>query len=174
MKLRLNEMDDAAALSDFYLRNADHLRSWEPKREHDYHSIDSWSQRLRDRLQEFESGVSAHFLSYEAATGNVLATCSLTNIARGPFQAGNLGYAVCKMHEGKGLMQQLCQYVIAFAFDDLCLNRVMANYMPHNLRSEVLLKKLGFEREGLARKYLCINGKWEDHVLTSLINAGNT
>jgi len=70
-------------------------------------------------------------------------------------------------------MKQLCAYVISFAFKELGLNRVMANYMPKNIRSECLLRSLGFEREGFARKYLCINGKWEDHVLTSLINPKN-
>ncbi|MGL5537110.1 MAG: 30S ribosomal protein S5 alanine N-acetyltransferase, partial [Aeromonas veronii] len=33
-----------------------------------------------------------------------------------------------------------------------------------------LLERLGFEREGFARAYLMINGRWEDHILTSLIN----
>lgn len=174
MELRLIEIGDAEALSAFYLRNTDHLLPWEPQRESGFHSANSWGQRLRDRLVEFESGASAHFLAYDGSAGEVVATCSLTNISRGPFQAGNLGYAVCKNHEGKGLMKQLCQYVIAIAFGDMGLNRVMANYMPGNLRSEALLNQLGFEREGMARKYLCINGKWEDHVLTSLINPSNT
>jgi ribosomal-protein-alanine N-acetyltransferase len=45
----------------------------------------------------------------------------------------------------------------------------MANYMPSNVRSASLLSRLGFEREGYARAYLFINGKWEDMVLTSLV-----
>jgi ribosomal-protein-alanine N-acetyltransferase len=174
MEQRLNEIDDAEALSDFYLRNKDHLQPWEPERDPDYHSVNSWELRLQDRMVEFETGTSAHFLTFEPSTSCVVAICSLTNIVRGPFQAGNLGYAVCKSHEGRGLMKELCQHVIEFAFDNLHLNRVMANYMPRNLRSEALLNYLGFESEGLARKYLCINGKWEDHVLTSLINPAHT
>jgi ribosomal-protein-alanine N-acetyltransferase len=55
-------------------------------------------------------------------------------------------------------------------FDDLGLHRIMAGYLPHNKRSGKLLDRLGFEKEGLARKYLKINGRWEDHLLTSLIN----
>jgi [ribosomal protein S5]-alanine N-acetyltransferase len=51
------------------------------------------------------------------------------------------------------------------------LSRIMANHRPENTRSANLLAKLGFEREGLARAYLRINGAWADHVLTSLINA---
>jgi ribosomal-protein-alanine N-acetyltransferase len=46
----------------------------------------------------------------------------------------------------------------------------MANYMPANERSGKLLSRLGFEREGLAKRYLYINGRWEDHVLTALLN----
>lgn len=46
----------------------------------------------------------------------------------------------------------------------------MANYTPSNIRSEKLLTKLGFEKEGLAKSYFKIAGSWQDHVLTSKIN----
>lgn len=42
--------------------------------------------------------------------------------------------------------------------------------MPANRRSGALLARLGFEQEGYARDYLMINGRWEDHVLTALLN----
>jgi len=35
-----------------------------------------------------------------------------------------------------------------------------------------VLRRCGFQVEGLAPAYLLINGKWEDHVLTSIINPG--
>lgn len=50
------------------------------------------------------------------------------------------------------------------------MHRIMANYMPHNQRSGALLARLGFEREGYAKDYLLIDGKWQDHVLTALTN----
>ena len=40
-------------------------------------------------------------------------------------------------------------------------------------RSGRLLERLGFEREGYARRYLCIAGAWEDHVLTALVRPGD-
>ena len=46
----------------------------------------------------------------------------------------------------------------------------MANHMLANKRSEALLQSLGFKREGVTKSYILINGKWEDHVLNSLIN----
>ncbi|MDG2718812.1 30S ribosomal protein S5 alanine N-acetyltransferase, partial [Vibrio parahaemolyticus] len=48
--------------------------------------------------------------------------------------------------------------------------RIQAGYMPHNKRSEAVLEHVGFNREGYAKDYLLINGEWQDHVLTSLIN----
>ena len=36
--------------------------------------------------------------------------------------------------------------------------------MPWNTPSLRVLEKNGYEREGISREYLYINGKWEDHV----------
>jgi ribosomal-protein-alanine N-acetyltransferase len=55
--------------------------------------------------------------------------------------------------------------VIPFAFGALRLHRVEAACIPTNAASMRLLEKAGFEREGYARQYLCINGAWQDHVL---------
>lgn len=81
-----------------------------------------------------------------------------------------MGYGVSKVYEGTGVMTRVCAAAIDHAFKELGLNRVAANYMPRNQRSENFLGKLGFFEEGLARRYLKINGKWEDHVITSLLN----
>ncbi len=88
--------------------------------------------------------------------------------------ACHMGYSVDQKYEGKGVMKALCQNVINYAFEELSLNRVMANYMPRNHRSAKLLQSLGFCIEGEVKRYLQINGVWEDHVLTSLLNPGNT
>lgn len=60
-----------------------------------------------------------------------------------------------------------------FAFGTLRLHRIMANYLPHNTRSGAVLSRLGFKREGYAEAYLFINGKWQDHILTPLVNPEN-
>lgn len=48
--------------------------------------------------------------------------------------------------------------------------RIQASYIPDNVRSGRLLQRLGFQREGLAPRYLFIDGAWRDHVITALIN----
>ena len=67
-------------------------------------------------------------------------------------------------------MSEAIKKAIDYMFCEQNIHRIMANYMPSNTRSAKLLKKLGFTIEGLAKDYLLINGKWEDHVLTSLTN----
>lgn len=166
--IRLCRMQDAAAIARFYADNAEHLGPWEPKRSPAYHLEAAWEARLAQWVRLRNEGRAANFLMLDEE--RVIAVCNLNNIVRGVFQAGYMGYAVSADQEGKGVMHQLCQYVVDYAFDVLNLNRIMANYMPTNKRSENLLMRLGFQREGLAKRYLYINGRWEDHVLTALLN----
>ena len=51
----------------------------------------------------------------------------------------------------------------------LRLHRIEAACIPDNLRSLRLLEKAGFQREGLLRSYLRINGVWQDHYLYALV-----
>jgi [ribosomal protein S5]-alanine N-acetyltransferase len=60
--------------------------------------------------------------------------------------------------------------LIPFAFDSLRLHRLEAACIPTNEASIGLLQKSGFQREGYAREYLCINGIWQDHLLFARLN----
>ena len=58
---------------------------------------------------------------------------------------------------------------IPFVFDTLRLHRLEAACLPRNEASIRLLERVGFSREGLARRYLKINGRWQDHVTFALL-----
>ncbi|WP_160151542.1 GNAT family N-acetyltransferase [Microbulbifer sp. ALW1] len=174
MEVRIVSVGDAAQLSRFYKENEEHLRAWEPRRDSGYHSVEAWKHRLKQCSSTKHDSSSVHFVLTESDCDNIMGICFLTNIVKGPFMACNMGYAVACKYEGKGFMKILCQKALDYAFKELTLNRVMANYMPSNHRSAKLLKSLGFTKEGEAKRYLKINGSWEDHVLTSLLNPGNT
>ena len=102
--------------------------------------------------------------------GPVVAMASLTGVMRGPLQSCYLGYRMGSRHQGRGLMREACEAVIAHAFGPMQLRRVQANYVPVNERSANLLRRLGFVVEGYARDYLYIDGRFRDHVLTSKTN----
>lgn len=168
MEIRLATQGDAAGLAAYFASNVAHFQPWEPVREVGFYSLASVAARLVEYEQQHINGSAAHFIGL--VKGQVVAHCFLTNIIYGPLQGCYMGYGVAKEHEGTGVASAVCLTAMNYAFNKLGLNRIMANYMPSNIRSARLLKKLGFRKEGLAKKYLKINGTWQDHVLTSKLN----
>ena len=51
-----------------------------------------------------------------------------------------------------------------FAFDELHLHRLQVAIIPRNSASRRVVEKLDLREEGIAERYLEINGTWEDHV----------
>lgn len=164
--LRSLTKEDGQALKEFEDKNSDHLGPWETS------SNDPIEKRLQGLLKDMEEGRSIRFLifSKENPTGPIIGMCNFTQIFRGYFQACILGYKIDKDCEGKGFMFEALQATIRHMFHVENIHRIIANYVPRNLRSASVLKKLGFAIEGHAKDYLLINGVWEDHVLTSLTN----
>jgi ribosomal-protein-alanine N-acetyltransferase len=161
------------ALARFYRDNfAGHLDRWSPPPPEGGFGAQYWAGRLAEFEKEFEAGSAARWvlLLRAAPAPEVLGTCSFTQIVRGPFRACVLGYQVARSHEGQGFMHEALCASLDYAFRELRLHRVMANYRPENARSARLLERLGFAREGYAREYLFIDGAWRDHVLTSKTN----
>ena len=60
-------------------------------------------------------------------------------------------------------MTQALQLALRFAFNQLRLNRLEANIQPRNLASKSLVRRAGFVREGISRRYLKVFGRWQDH-----------
>ncbi len=160
----------AGLVERYYLENREHLQPWEPSKEERFYSLEQHHSRLRLFRREFKAGQSCHFAVLDNRSGCMIGMCNFSNIVRGVFQACHLGYAIAASHQGGGYMYEAVQAGIGYMFDTMQLHRIMANYMPRNERSARLLERLGFEKEGRAKSYLFINGKWEDHILTSLVN----
>ncbi len=162
---------DAERCIAYRRENAEHLRPWEPlpsERQFDLEVVrDFCARRVEDAL----AGRRYSFALVETAGAEtLLGWANLSEIVRGVFQACYLGYSLAAAVQGRGYMTEALNEVIRFAFEDLGLHRIMANYMPRNARSAAVLERIGFTIEGSAREYLYIAGHWEDHILTSLTN----
>ncbi|MCX4027233.1 ribosomal protein S5-alanine N-acetyltransferase [Endozoicomonas sp. SM1973] len=162
--------DQASLVYQYYLANRDHLAPWEPKRDVAFHSLSGWQERLTNSFELFQQGIMLPLVVLNQQKSEMIACCNFSNIVRGVFQACHLGYSVDIRYQGMGLMHEALSCSISYLFEQLDLHRIMANYLPNNLRSEALLKKLGFQKEGYAKSYLKINGQWQDHILTALVN----
>lgn len=170
-RLRLTPLHqiEPSRLVDFVTSNRAHLAPWEPTRLPEYFTEKYWALQVRNARPETPVLAAVRFV-LSLKSPEVIGTVNISQITRGPFQAAYLGYGIGAAHGGKGLMTEALREVIRFAFDDLKLHRLMANHLPENVRSEALLARLGFVREGFANRYLFIDGAWRDHVLTSLTN----
>lgn len=163
---------DAPRMLAYATQNRAHLEPWEPLRPASYYTLEHWRDDLAGAPAEYEEGLSMRLilLSRGDEEGPVLGSANFRNFCRGVFQSCTLGYGLAAAAQGRGLMEEALRAAIGHAFGALNLHRVCAAYMPRNERSARLLARLGFEREGLAKAYLRIAGRWEDHVLTSKLN----
>jgi ribosomal-protein-alanine N-acetyltransferase len=161
---------DAAQIRAYNVHNRSHLQPWQPTRPVSFYDIENIIRRISYVEHERLAGRCLHLLVCERDSGEMIGECNFSNIVLGVFQACHLGYSLAAHAQGRGLMTEALRCAITYVFDDLQLHRIMANYRPENERSARVLEGLGFEREGVARSYLKINGEWADHVLTALIN----
>jgi ribosomal-protein-alanine N-acetyltransferase len=171
--LTLPSMEAAPLLLRYFEENREHLAEWSPPTPEGFYTESYWQERLERARADFEQDKSLQLVFFERAQPllRVAGVCNFSAFIRGAFQACYLGYSIDYRDEGRGLMSEALAAAIRYAFDDLQLHRIMANYVPTNERSGRLLRKLGFAVEGYARDYLFINGEWRDHVLTSLTNS---
>lgn len=170
--LRVPTPDDAPGMTNFVIDNREHFAPWDPKRGEDYYTLEAQRRELAASVERVAAGLALPFALYgrDEPLGPVLGHCRFSNIVRGAFQAAHLGYGLDHRVVGRGLMAEALRAAIGYCFDGINLHRVMANYIPGNVRSANALKRLGFVVEGYARDYLLIAGRWQDHVLTSVTN----
>ena len=99
------------------------------------------------------------------ADDEIVGRVNLNNIVRGAFLSADLGYWIDANRQGRGLGSRAVSRAIDHARDELGLHRLQAAALTHNAASQAVLSHNGFERIGLAPRYLLIAGRWQDHVL---------
>ncbi|MGR3275849.1 GNAT family N-acetyltransferase [Acaryochloris sp. 'Moss Beach'] len=169
--LRMATEDDIDAILRYFIVNQDHLAPFEPIKPVEFYTPNFWRVLIRDRTHAFLNDQGIKFFLFDRHNPQqIIAAINFSNVVRGAFQSCTLGFSIADQYQGQGYMAESIPVAIAYLFSDLNLHRIMAAYMPHNQRSGRLLRRLGFQLEGYAPRYLCINGIWQDHMLTSLIN----
>lgn len=161
----------AELVLDYYLRNKDFLKEWEATKSEEFYTIKYQEEQLDKELTSIENGNSFKLWIFKKNDeSRVIGSVGFINIVRGAFLSCHLGYKLDKDEINKGYMTEAIQKGIDIMFNEFGLHRIEANIMPKNKRSLRVVEKLGFYNEGLAYKYLNINGKWEDHIHMVLLN----
>ncbi len=155
---------------EYYDDNKDFFKDYDPLRSPKFYTLAEQVKILYHERQQFRKGSDIRLFIFLKEDDKLIGCISLSNIIGGVFMNCYLGYKLHKDYLRKGYMEEALTEVIDYAFNTLRLHRIEANIMPFNEASIKLVEKLNFKREGLAPKYLKINGNWEDHVHYSLIN----
>lgn len=168
VSLRVVQPGDAGELSRLQIENRAYLLSGGPVRTDEYVSVDGQRALVRTLLDEHRSGSCAPFVILQGE--RVVGQITLKGIVRGPLQSAFVGYWVAESAAGHGVATRALRLVIEHAFGELGLHRLQAETTLTNDASAHILGKAGFEQFGVARDYLRIGGRWQDHRMFQLIN----
>ncbi len=164
--LRPLAVSDFAAWSEVRTRSGEWLLRWEPRRLPGQPDVttdrDAFSVRCSARERERQLGTGYGFGVF--VEGRFAGEINLSSIQRGPFQSSYVGYWIDEAVAGHGYTPEALVVLARFAFDDLRLHRIQISIIPRNAASRRVVEKLKIREEGIAERYLEINGIWEDHV----------
>ena len=153
---------DADELLNLRLRNRTEHQPFEPLRDNDYFTLESQRQLISQRISDAQQD-SAYMFGIYLLDGQLIGQITISNVVRGVGQFADIGYFIDHEMQGKGYTSAAVQLILGYAFRSLALHRVQAAILPHNDGSRRVLEKNGFQAEGLARRFIKINGEWQDH-----------
>jgi ribosomal-protein-alanine N-acetyltransferase len=167
--IRTLQVDDANNLVKLIKNNKDFWADTEPRRSDSYYKVEVQREMIKRSLVAMKNGTGYAFGIFSRKTGQLIGDISLYEIRKAPFQSAIVGYSMDKSEVGKGYATDSLKLALSFAFGQLALHRVTAGVMPRNHASIRVLEKSGFQKEGLSRENICINGTWENHLQYSIL-----
>lgn len=164
-------VDDAEELYNFRTRNADFFKPWSPAYSADYFNQEYHRKNLVQIETGILKGVLVQFGAYlKTRPLRMIGSIVFSNIIMGPFKSCYLGYRIDKDELNKGYATEAIIAGSEYMFREKKLHRIEANIIPRNIASIKAIEKAGFIYEGISKKYLYINGIWEDHSHYVLLN----
>jgi ribosomal-protein-alanine N-acetyltransferase len=154
---------DSAPLATLYRANRDYLAPFEPLRDAAFLTADGQAARITELLTEHTQGRAYPYVI--EVDGRLAGRITVTNVARGPYCNGSLGYWVAADRAGRRVATRAVRAVADDCFTTHQLHRLEAATLVDNLASQAVLRRTGFTLIGRAARYLRIAGQWRDHLL---------
>lgn len=173
-RLLLKVLDGSYApdILRFQIDNHDIFERYEATRPENFYTENYQRRVLNYEYNLCMKASGVRFWIYKKTDArHVIGTVCFRDITRGVYQSCEVGYKFDQRFWHYGYALEAMQKCIQIAFWELRLHRIVANIMPENTASIRLVERLGFEREGVARKSALIRGVWEDHIVYSLIDS---
>ncbi|MDE0809022.1 MAG: GNAT family protein [Alphaproteobacteria bacterium] len=145
------------------------LVPWEPAWSDDALTKSAFRRRLSRYAEDWSRDLGYSFFIFRRVDDMIVGGISIANVRRGVAQTCSFGYWMGKRYARNGYMTEAVHGACGFVFDQLSLHRVEAACLPSNEPSKGVLCQSGFRYEGLAKRYLKINGTWQDHMQFALL-----
>jgi [ribosomal protein S5]-alanine N-acetyltransferase len=162
--------NDAKSLLNFQSQNRLFFELFSTTRNDHFYTIEGQLKRIEKLIEDMERDQGYYFGIFKNDDDFLIGTINLFQVLRGDLQSAFIGYFLDKSQNGKGYTTEAVNLLVNYAFNELKLHRIEAGVMPHNSASIRVLEKAGFHKEGIAKKNVRINGKWEDHQVLAIIN----
>ena len=144
---------------------------WEPRPPDgfDRYGDEAWEKFLT----QASTPTSVRLLAVRRGDHAIVGQVSISQIYRGPFCNGIMGWWCGTRYWNLGYMTRAVRVAIRYAFDDLSrglgLHRLEANIRPENAASLAVARKVGLRHEGYSPRYLQIDGKFRDHARFAMV-----
>lgn len=161
--------DNAQEMLDYYIRNFNHLKEFEPQKDRSFYTYEVQYSILMESYKQLIDGTGIDLGIFK--DNKIIGKIRISNIVYGVFRNAFIGYSMDEKEQGKGYMKEAVKLVIQYAFSELELHRIEATAMVENVKSQRVLKSCGFKELGISEKYLFINGEWKDHVIFYNVNS---
>lgn len=168
LALRNLTPENTEEMLDYYIRNEEHLRQYEPTRDSSFYTYEGQKEILTESFRQFIDGTSIDLGIFKDE--KLIGKIKLSNIVYGILRNAFVGYSIDKEYQGKGYMKKALNTVCSYAFEEMGLHRLEASTLMDNSRSQGVLKACGFNELGISEKYLYINGEWRDHKIFYKVN----
>lgn len=130
---------------------------------------------FREAKRRFNQGTTTYYTTFKhfhllhKKTGQVIGRCDFHTWIQ-IHRRAEIGYTLTsEAHKKKGLMTEALRAVLSFGFEKMNLYRIEALASPRNNPSLQLLKRYGFQKEGLLRNHYMVDGELQDSLMFSLL-----
>lgn len=166
----LNENDSEKVLN-YIIRNKNFFEKFEPKRDESFYTRRFQANQLKNDFNYIKDrSMLTLWIFNKDNPHRIIGQILFYNIVPYAFLSCHVGYKSDEQEANKGIVTEAAIKGIEIMFYEYGMHHIEAHVMPSNKASMRVLEKIGFINEGIAHKFLKVNGVWEDHIHFTLIN----